>query len=199
MGVNPKCTDDYAVSGAYKYHKIAHICWQTKVNTCSEKLFPYDCWPPVKFMTSRETQEYKHSSQAFRIYWHFFRQRNTCYINTSLSTRVQTFLPLLGIKNVKIQFLTMLYLAMGHWFECTYLKGLRTLNTGKLSCIYRLYQFRHFRDITVNIKMLEDPAKCAELLFDSQRRKAVFAQIYRRMRQFVWFLFFFRSKPCSKT
>ena len=54
MGVNPKRIDDYAVLGWKNLTKLHIFAAKHKVNTYSEKLFPFDdcasiwSWPPVK-------------------------------------------------------------------------------------------------------------------------------------------------------
>ena len=61
--IKPKCIDDYTVLEWTNLTKLYVFAAKEKVNTYSEKLFSSnDClsiWggSPVKFMTSRETQE----------------------------------------------------------------------------------------------------------------------------------------------
>ena len=63
MGVNPKSIDDYTVLKWTNLTKLHIYAANQKDNTYSEELFlSNDCvsiwsWTPVKFMTSRETQE----------------------------------------------------------------------------------------------------------------------------------------------
>ena len=76
MGVNPKCIDESAVLKWTNHTKLYIFAAKHKVYTYNEELFPSDdcvsiwSWPPVRFMTSRETQEYletKHAKTATLI------------------------------------------------------------------------------------------------------------------------------------
>ena len=63
MGVDPKCIDDCTALEQANLTKLHTFAAKHKVDTYSEKFFQSDdnvsIWsrPPVKFMTSRETQE----------------------------------------------------------------------------------------------------------------------------------------------
>ena len=63
-GVNPKCIDDCTALEQANLAKLHTFSAQNKVNTYSENFFQSDVsvsiwsWPSLKFMTSRETQEY---------------------------------------------------------------------------------------------------------------------------------------------
>ena len=63
-GGQPKCIDYYAVLKWKNLTKLHMLAAKHKINTYNEKLFHSDdcvsiwSWPPVKFMTSRGTQEY---------------------------------------------------------------------------------------------------------------------------------------------
>jgi hypothetical protein len=63
-GVNLKCIDAYAVLEWANDMKLHVFATKHKANTYSEKLIHSDdcvsiyIWPPVKFMTSYETQQY---------------------------------------------------------------------------------------------------------------------------------------------
>ena len=59
VGVNPGCTDTYAVLEWANDMKFGSFATKHKPNTYHEHLIQFDdSWPPVKFMTLHETQEY---------------------------------------------------------------------------------------------------------------------------------------------